>query len=402
MTRKTVATGAAMLAGSALLAACGSGSMSSASAATTQGITAHQIDIGTVLPLTGGAATAAEGVEAGLKAAVGQVNAKGGIGGRTVKLTVLDDNYDPATHVADFKRLVSQDKVYAVLVPAGTANLPGEWPVAKSSGIPDFAPYLPSDPGLPSVFILGTGHQAQAEVLAKYLAQQGDKTVGFIGEQDSLGTSMLAGLKSEAAKDGMQVTSSQFVQPSSTDMSSAVLNVKATNPQAVILGTDNTQSALILKQAAQLQWHPVFAGDSSTAGTYSKATASPAGAAADGLLGAYFSDSPTDTSDPAVSAWKAAEDKYAPGAVTATNGSFALQGYAFAEVFFHILSTMGKNLSWSNFDQAAENLKNYQVGLIPPVTFGPLPGGHTGTDSAKIARYQSGTWTSVTPNFIKP
>jgi branched-chain amino acid transport system substrate-binding protein len=383
--------------------ACSSGALSSHDSQSGQGVSAKAIEIGTVLPLTGGAATAAQGVQAGMRAAIGEVNAAGGVNGRTLKLTVLDDNFDAATHVADFKRLTSQDKVFAVLTPAGTANLPGDWPIAKSTGIPVFAPYLPDDPGLPSVFSLGTSHKNQAEILAKYLSEHGVKTVAFIGQQNSLGTSMLAGLKEESAKLGMKVTSTQYVQPTSADLSAAVLNVKATDPQAVLLGTDNTQSTLILKQAQQLQWHPTFAGDSSTAGTNGGATTTPAGASANGLIGSYFAESPSDTTNAGVAAWQEAETKYAPGAVTEANSSFALQAYAFAKVFIDILQQMGQTLTWSNFEKVTEGLKSYDVeGLIPPVTFGPLPGGHVGTAAAKVAKFENGKWTSMTTDFVNP
>lgn len=389
-----------------MLTACSASALASGSKPAAQGISAKTISIGTVLPLTGGAAIAAQGVESGMEAAIRQANADGGINGRRVKLTVLDDDFDAATHVADFKRLVYQDKVFAVLTPAGTANIPGDWPTAESTGVPVFAPYLPADPGLPSVFSLGTSHFDQTEILAKYLAGRGIKTIAFIGQQNSLGTSMFAGLKAAAATYHLTITSTQYVDPNSTDVSAAVLNVKATRPQAVVLATDNAQSTLVLKQAQQLAWHPVFGGDSSTAGTYSGATTAAAGTAANGLLGTYFAASPSDTANPAVAAWERAESKYAPGTLTAAGSSFALQAYAFAEVFLHILKQMGarqSGITWARFRQVAQSLHDYSVGgLIPPVTFGPLPHGHLGTSTAKIARYENGAWITLTPSYVTP
>lgn len=389
------------LVGAVMTVACGGAAIGGSATKASQGITDKEIHLGTVLPLTGGAAPAGQGIQAGLLAAVGEVNATGGINGRQINLTVLDDHFDAATHVANFRRLVEQDKIFAMLVPAGSANLPGNWPFVEQTGVPVFGPYLPPDPNLKSVFMLGTGHEDQARVLTDFFAQKGVKTVGFIGQDNDLGTSMLNGLKTQAAKDGIQIVSQQTVQPNSTNISSAVVNLREAKPDAVLFAVDSSQSVLLLKQAKQLGWHPTFGGDSSTAGTNSPATLGAAGDAAEGLYGTYFAASPADTGSD-VAAWKAATLKYAQNGSSWVNNSFALQSYAFSKVFFKILKSMGSDLTWSNFDKQAEALHGFNTGLLPPVTFGPLPAGHSGTSGAKVAQVQSGAWQPVTPDWLLP
>ena len=70
-----------------------------------QGVTDTALKVGTSLPLSGGAATAGKGFEAGLKAAVAEVNSNGGINGRKVDLVVLDDGFEAARSVANIRRL---------------------------------------------------------------------------------------------------------------------------------------------------------------------------------------------------------------------------------------------------------------------------------------------------------
>lgn len=367
-----------------------------------QGVTDNKIHLGTVLPLTGAAAVAAEGVQAGLQAAIGEVNQAGGIAGREIELTVLDDNFDSATHVANFRRLDSQEGVFAVLVPAGSANLPGVWPLAEESGIPVFGPYLPDCPQVQSVFCLGTGHADQVRVLVDILAEQeGASTFAVIAQDNDLGQAIEEGLRDKAEELGLEVVAAERVQPNDTNISSAVLNVQGANPDAVILGTDGTQSSLILKQADELDWNPLFAGTSSTASTYSTVVTEPAGPGAEGLYGSFFAASPSEEST-AVTGWQQSLEAHAANGDDYTTSSFALHGYAFAKVFFEILENMGDELTWPNFYEQAESLEGFETQLLPSATFGPLPDGHLGTRGAGVAKFEAGNWTAVTSDWVEP
>lgn len=396
--KKIVIATTALLAVS--LAACGNqrASSGSDSGAVAQGVTDTEIKLGTTEPLSGGAATAGAGFKAGLEAAIAEKNADGGINGRKLSISVLDDGFTPARSVANIRRLGEQDKVFGILSPAGTANLPGSWPYIKQTDLPVFGPVLPPDPDLPSVFTLATSQLDQTRVIADFLAEKGVKTVGLVGQDNDLGASLTEGMDQQAAKAGLTVVGSEKTEPNSTDVSAAVLNLRKADPDAVVMATDNTQTALILKQAQQIGWKPVFIGNSSTVGAGSSVAVGPAGTAADNVYGTMVVDLPTSDT-PEVAAWKAA-----PGtAADSTGAGYSLQAYATAQVFFGILEKMGDDLSWDNFQKTAENTKDLEVGLLPPVSFGALPGGHSGTVAAKVAQYTSaGGWTVVTPDWISP
>lgn len=381
------------------LAACGSSgggstttsSSGSSAQANAQGVTANSILLGSTMPLTGGAASSGAAFKAGLEAAVDEVNASGGINGRKINLSVLDDGFVPARSVANILRLTQQDKVFAIDTPVGSAELPGSFSFVQQQGIPMFGPYLPPDPNLPSVFELATPHTQQAEVISDWLASKKITKIGYIGQNNAYGLAVLQGVKNSLTKDNLTLVGQALTETNSTDVNSAVLTVKNANPDAVVLGTDNTQAALVLKQAQQLGWKPLFVGDASAANTGTTVTVAAAGSAAEGLYGALVASLPS-SSDPAVAKYRAAMQKYAPDEV---NSTYALQAYAQNQVLFHIIKLMGKNMSWSNFNKVAESVKNFQTGLLPPITFGPLPGGHTGAQGAAIAQYTNGAWTEV-------
>jgi branched-chain amino acid transport system substrate-binding protein len=383
-----------------LVACGGTAGISQTPTKNAQGVSANTISIGTTLPLSGGAASSGAGFKAGLDAAVREVNARGGINGRKIQLTVLDDGFEAARSVANVRRLGDEDQVYAIVSPAGSANLPGSWPYVRQKGIPVFGPVLPPDPKLKSVFLLGTSHTDQARVIMDFLASKGVKTIGYVGQDNDLGSAILAGVTEQARKDGLQVVDEEKTEPNSTDVSAAVLKLRDAHPEAIVLGTDNTQTGLIMKQSKALGFSPIFIGDSSTATTGASSAVNVAGNAADGLYGTMAVELTSDDT-PAVRAYRAAMEKYDPDQV---DNAFALQAYATCQVFFHIVQKQGNDLTWANFIKVAEATRNLQTGLLPPVSFGPLPNGHTGTHGAKIAQYRGeapgGTWSVVTPAWI--
>lgn len=366
---------------------------------TAQGVTADTIKIGTTLPLSGGAAVSGKGFEAGLNAAIKEVNDAGGINGRRVELIVLDDGFEAARSVANIRRLGDQEQVFAVVTPAGSANIPGSYPYLEQKGLPLFAPVLPPDPQQDSVFLLGTSQRDQGRVIVDFLASKGAQTFAVIGQDNELGHSIRDGAMAAAQASGLQVVANETTEPNSTEVSSAVLNVRAANPDAIVLGTDNTQSALIMQTVAELGWSPMIMGTSSTVTTGSTGTVGPAGPAAEGVYGSLISELPTSQA-PEVEAWRTAQNAVAPDQ---TGSAYALQAYANAQVFFEIVRQMGDDMSWANFQRTAEGLQGHESGIYPPITFGPAAeGGHVGTSGAKVAQWDGTSWVLVTEDWIEP
>lgn len=362
---------------------------------TSQGVTDTTISLGTTLPLTGGAATAGAAFKAGLEASIKEINDAGGINGRTLDLQILDDGFDSARSVANILRLQSQSEVFAIDMPVGSAGIPGSYPLVERTGIPMFGPYLPPDPDLPSVFQLATPHEEQGQIIAQWLSDQNIETLGYIGQDNDYGQAVLSGLRAGAEANGQTVTEPGLTQTNSTNVSPAVLSVRDTNPEVIVLGTDNTQTALVLKQVDELGWDVMIVGGSSAANTGTAGAVGAAGEAANGLIGAAVAALPSGTT-PEIQKFRDAMEKYSPGLEP---DLYSLIAYGTNQVFFEILRRMGDDLTWENFQRTAEALEGFETGLLPPATFGPLPGGHTGSHGVLFAEYDNGTWTTMT-DFI--
>ncbi len=385
-----------------LAAACGNVTTSSSSGGpqAPPGVTANEITIGATLPLTGTAAVAGQGLQAGMKIAADELNAQGGIGGRQVKLDLLDDGYTADRVVTNVRRLVSQDKVYALVAPAGSQGLPGTWQFIGQNHTPVWGPISPADPKMTEVYLLSATRASQDQVAIDYFAAHGVKKLAVIKQDNDLGVSAKQALDLQLPKHpGLQLVANETTQSGNTEVSSAVNNVLAAKPDAVLLAEDNTSVALILKQLRAAGMNgPVFA-DQGGAGTGGPSAVGPAGAAAEGFLGGMQADT-VSTDNPAVEHWRTLAKQYQG---PQGQSGFSLQTYSYVMAFAALVKRMGDDLSYANFTKTAEGLAEdpIKLGMIPDIQCGPLPDGHTCAIQAGIAKYTGGKWT-VEQKFMAP
>lgn len=358
------------------------------------GVTSDSILIGATMPLTGTAAVAGQGLQAGMQIAADEINGAGGINGRKIKLDILDDGFTPDRVVTNVRRLVSQDGIYALVSAAGSQGLPGAWPFIQENGTPVWGPISPSDPHQQEVYLLGATRTTQDQVAIDYFASKGLKRLAVIQQDNDLGVSAQAALDQQLpVHPDMQLVAQETTQTGGTDVSSAVNKVVAAKPDALLIASDNTQVALILQQLrGQGVTIPVFA-DQGGAGTGGPSAVGPAGAAAEGFIGGVQADV-VSTDNPDVEHWRELAKKY-----TGEQGEsgFSLQTYSYLKALAQLLTRMGDDLSYTNFNSTAEGLVDdpISIGSVPDIECGPLPDGHTCVRQAGLAIFTGGAWQTL-------
>ena len=115
------------------LAACGRSSDGGSSSA--PGVTKDSIKLGGSYPFSG-PASAYGTIGRAAKAYYDYINSKGGVNGRKIEFVTLDDGYDPARAVSNARRLVTQDKVFALFNTLGTANNLAIWDYTNQQKVP--------------------------------------------------------------------------------------------------------------------------------------------------------------------------------------------------------------------------------------------------------------------------
>ena len=101
---------------------------------------AENIKVGLISSLSGPVAIYGQTTYNGIKLAVEQLNAAGGINGNKIELIVEDDKGDPAEAVTAAKRLISEKKVVAILGPIISTTCLAVAPIAQQNGVPMLIP----------------------------------------------------------------------------------------------------------------------------------------------------------------------------------------------------------------------------------------------------------------------
>lgn len=355
------------------------------------GISDKTIKIGLTGPYTGSAAVAGQGLRAGVQIAVDEVNAAGGIAGRKVELVALDDGFDIPKLVANVRRLVDDEKVYAIVGAAGSQALPGTYDFLKDRGTILWGPVTPPDPKLPGAFILGPSRATQIRVAVDFLCEKGVKRVALIGQDNNLGAEGKAGVTIQLPKcAGMELVADERVQQGSREVATAVNKAVQGKAEAVLLATDNTQAALILKKLKELGASPIVVAESGAGGAGGGNTVGQAGSDANGFYAMMAQDLPASDVTRGVIKWRVlAKASGYPGG----ENNFSLQTYGYAKIFFEVLAKVAatNDFSYSNFTKIAESTK-VNLDFMPPIACGPLPDGHACGNGAGIGQYTGKEW----------
>ena len=100
------------------------------------GLTDTEILIGDVEPLTGPPALLGVGHTLGVKVAIAEINAAGGINGRKIRYVVEDDGYVTARTLQGLKKVIDVDKAFALLGISGSGQSTAAMPELEKAGIP--------------------------------------------------------------------------------------------------------------------------------------------------------------------------------------------------------------------------------------------------------------------------
>src|SRR6266571_4985249 len=97
------------------------------------GVSADAIVFGQAAVLAGPASALGQGMQLGIKAAFDEINAKGGVHGRKLKLVSVDDGYEPDRSIAQTKKLIDEEKVFALIGAVGTPTANAAQPIATAA-----------------------------------------------------------------------------------------------------------------------------------------------------------------------------------------------------------------------------------------------------------------------------
>ena len=171
-------------------------------------------------------------------------------GGQTIRYISLDDGSDPTASVVAVKKLISEEKVDAIIGPSGSPNAMGVIQFVAEAGVPLLAPVgtaavvLPMNDQKKWVFKTTQNDNLIATALLDHMAKTGVKTLGFIGTADPYGENWGKVVADGAAKKGIKIVADERFQRQDTSVTAQALKVMAAKPDAVLIAAPGTPAVL--------------------------------------------------------------------------------------------------------------------------------------------------------------
>ena len=222
------------------------------------------VRIGASLSQTGSFANLGQNQLRGYQLCVKHANDKGGVLGRRIELIVEDDQSKAPTAVAIYEKLITQNKVDAVLGPYSSPITEAVADVSEKHRMPMVTPLAGTSSifkkGRKFVFMVLSPAETWFEGLIDIAAKRGLRTIAVINEDTLFPKTSAQGTVELARKRGLQVVLAEAYPKGTTDFSSILGRVKAANPDVVAAATYFEDAVAITRHLKELGISPKMFG----------------------------------------------------------------------------------------------------------------------------------------------
>jgi branched-chain amino acid transport system substrate-binding protein len=391
------------------MAAAACGGSSGGQAASAPGVTASQVLIGSHQPLTGPAAPGYSEIAPASNAYFQYVNAHGGVYGRKIKYTYLDDGYDPAKTVSVIHQLVLQNSVFAIFDGLGTPTHLAAVKFLNASKVPDVfvasgCACWDNPSAMPETFGWQIDYIREGKVLGAYVRQHfPGKKIGYFYQNDEFGQDGVKGLDYEIPSS--QVVSRQSYVPTDVNVGPQVAALKAAGAQVVVSFSIPAFTALLRLASLKLGYSPALAvsnvgSDPITLGGLLQAFARQAGktvsgsALTEGIITDGYLPSLGDTGNSWIALFKKVHDTYDAKAPFDGN---VLYGEAVGYAFVQALLKAGKNPTRAGLVQAITGGLPQGAAVAP---YAYSAASHAGITGAYIGTIHNGVLVRQGPVYV--
>ena len=324
------------------------------------GVSKAEILVGASQMLTGQGAPTQAAIEAkyGVEAYFRKVNEEGGINGRKLKYVVRDNGYVMPQAMETTRKLVEEDKVFALLSPVGTPTTVVTRSYVVKVGIPLVGPIDGATgsriPVNPSIFFVRASFEPETRnTLA--LIKELYKTDEFAIYRPStaLGESMRLEYLKAAHEEAMKLTTIAEEGTTPGDVAQAVKTIQDAHPKVVILTGTAVSNGRFLKAALDrgISTNWLVASPSMDPAFYEGV----ARQASSVIIAAGFPMN--DLSYPIVRDFTVQMKKE-----NHTTEGYALEGYLNAAIFCEGVKRAGKDLNRQKFIDAMNSIHNFSLG----------------------------------------
>ncbi len=347
-----------------LMAGCGGGTQETGKDTTGETEGAETVKIGFLGALTGDVAMYGQPTLEGMKMAVEEINAAGGIDGKMLEIVEDDNRGDKQEGAAITQKLISRDKVVAIVGDPTTGITKVAAPIANrnqvvlisagstGSGVVELGEYIFRDTLLDSVAI--------PALIDYFTGELGYKKVAVITSQNNdYSVGMTEVFKKAIEGKDIEIVADEKVNDGDKDFSGQITNIKSKNPDVIFYSGYYTEGALIMKEARKQGLDVnMFGGD----GLYSPTLIELGGDAVEGSMVyvGFSPEQPTPETAAFIENFKAKYDDKTPGL-------FEAQGYDAVMILAEAMKRAGSTDPKVFRDEVA-NTKDFK-GVSGTITF---------------------------------
>ena len=309
------------------------------------GVSDAAILFGQSAAFSGPAEDLGQNMRLGIQAAFHEQNERGGVHGRQLELKTLDDAYEPEAAIANTRRLIHDEGVFALIGAVGTPTSVAAVPVATEAGVPYVAPFTgaaflrdAAGRGRHVINLRASYNDETEAMVAHLIGDLGIKRIAVMYQDDSFGRAGHAGAQQALAKRDMAPVSVGVYPRNTTAVKTALLDVRAGEPEAVILVGAYEPVAALIAWSRAIGFRPVFITISFVG---SNALARELGEAGAGVFVTQVVPFPRGDEPPVVATYGRALAALAP---QSTPGFVSLEGYLAGRLAIAALAFCGRDV----------------------------------------------------------
>ena len=365
---------------------------------TDQGISPTEIVIGTHQDLSGPIKVWGVPVSNGMKMAVEEINAAGGINGRKLKMILEDNGYDPKKAVLASQKMVERDKVFAMIGGMGSAPTLAAQDILFDAGVLQLFPLTAAeftfkfDPAKPQERLKFNNllpYVESTRAAVKYMMEwKGFKKPCIMHQDDEYGKNVLDGFTQQLEALKVQPASVTSYKRGVSDFSAQIAKMKSDGCDIVVLGTIIRETIGAMSEAKKLGWDVTFLGATPTNVLEVPALGKEA---VEGLYAAAAFEIPyEDTAKGKVKDWLANYKKM----FSTDANTQAIIGYNAIETFAFYAEKAGKDLTGQKMLASLESSVPFQdIFSSPPSIFSKT--NHLASTVTQVQQIKNGRWVLV-------
>jgi len=375
------------------------GSPSLAQKAYDTGASDTEIKLGQSTPLSGPASAFGAGAGRAVLGYFEWLNGQGGINGRKISFTQLDNAYSAPKAVEQSRRLVEDIGVLAEVGTIGTVPNVAIQKYLNAKQVPQLLITAGgrrfNDPkNFPWTVPLYPDFETEGRVIAKFILKtKPDAKIGVLYQNDDFGKDYVKGLRAGLGDKASQILIAASYELTDPTIDSQIVQLKAAGIDTMIEQSSAKAAAQSIRKVHELDWHPLHIIGASAASL--ETVLRPAGLdASKGLVTTQFLKQPGDPAwadDDEVKAYKAFLAKYAPS--TNPDDYSVLVAYMNVNALTTVLKKCGDRLTRENLIRQATSLHGERIAMmLPGISISTNPDDYTPFKALRIATFDGSSW----------